>query len=79
MGRGFGEGGRVREAPSVGLGERGEALPAARGDLFGRDIDREEGLRVVLVGRDEARHELGDARMSGERGMLGARKFDPAP
>ena len=76
---------RRRGGASNGLGEpqpvnlrklfKGRASPLR--DVTRRAIGAEKSLRAVFIKRHEAGQAAGDARMAGERRMLGLRQFEP--
>src|SRR5262249_57018978 len=61
----------------VNLRKLFEGCASLLSDLTRRGIGAEKSLRAVFVKRHEAAQPAGDARMAGERRMLGLRQFEP--
>src|SRR5262249_1341301 len=66
----------ARETRAVERREAREAGAAPRGDFFRRAVAREEALLVVGVAGHEGGDAPRDARVAGERRVLGARELE---
>ena len=65
---------RARETLGVERGQPLEPRAAPGRDLGRRLVRREEPRLVIIIGRDQPRDALGEADMTGQRGVLGARQ-----